>query len=65
MNIALIILWYLIGYVGCIWAVSRKYAVTETDFVIFLFFAVFGPVVPLMFVLFTADSGKVVIRRRK
>lgn len=66
MNIAVAaILWYLIGYVGCVRAWSRKFDVTLEDMILFLLAAVLGPTIPAIICASYFDYNKVVIRRRK
>jgi hypothetical protein len=65
MNIAVVILWYLIGYVGCIWSISRVADITAHDLGLFFLFAVLGPIAPVIACFSTGNADAVVIRRRK
>lgn len=65
MNIAVVILWYLIGYVGCVWSISRIGDITRHDLCLFLLFAVLGPIAPIIAFFSTWNADAVVIRRRK
>lgn len=65
MNIAAVILWYLVGYAGCVWAVSRHRDVTGHNLSVFTMLALGGPVFPILLLIALADTDKVVIRRRK
>jgi hypothetical protein len=65
MNIAVLVLWYLVGYVGCVWALTRHEDVTHATLYRLSVFAFLGPLGVAMIVFCLFDSNTVAIRRRK